>query len=213
MAIEENIRKIRGNIPKNVALVAAVKYASNDQILELAKAGVLDFGFNTYQQLESVKPLLPGSIRIHFIGHLQTNKTRKVLECGISLIQGVDSYKIAEKIDGVCSELGINQGILLQLKTDESKSYGIMPAELEDIALKIENNFKNVKIKGLMTIPPIAKPEESRKYFSLTKNLFDNLSKKLERKLECLSMGMSDDYKAAIEEGATMVRIGRALFQ
>ena len=211
--IKENVLKIRGNIPGNVTLVAAVKYASSEQILELVKAGVLDLGFNTYHQLKSTKPLLPGNVKIHFIGHLQTNKARKALECGISLVQSVDSYKLAGKIDSVCSELGINQGILLQVKTDESKSYGIILGEVENIALKIEKNLSNVKIMGLMTIPPIADPEEARKYFSLTKNLFDSLSKKLGRKMEYLSMGMSDDYKAAIEEGANMVRIGRALFQ
>src|SRR3989338_9043853 len=213
MVIEEKVLEVRETIPKNVALVAAVKYISNEQILELIKSGVLDLGFNTYQQLKSVKPLLASSIRAHFIGHLQANKARKVLECGISLVQSVDSYKLASKIDSVCSELGFNQGILLQVKTDESKSYGIMPAEIEKIALKIEKNLSNVKIKGLMTIPPIANPEEARKYFLLTKKIFDSLSKKLGRKMEYLSMGMSDDYKVAIEEGANMVRIGRALFR
>ncbi len=212
MAIKENFLKIRGNLPPGVTLVAAVKYASNEQILELAEIGALDLGFNTYQQLKSVKPLLSGNIRIHFIGHLQANKARKVLECGIRLVQSVDSYKTAEKINDACNKLGITQNVLLQVKTDERKSHGIMPAEVENIALEIEKNLSNVKIKGIMTIPPITTPEEARKYFSLTKRMFDSLSKKLGRKLEYLSMGMSDDYKAAIEEGSNMVRIGRGLF-
>lgn len=214
MPIAENFEKIRKSIPDGVTLVAAVKYASNEQILELAKAGVKDFGFNTYQQLKEAKASLPSDVRIHFIGHLQSNKVRKVLQENVFLIQSVDSYKLAEKIDKVANELGIKQGILLQVRTDENKKHGFSASETENIASKINNNLKNVNIKGLMTVPPLSEnSNHSRRYFSLVKNLFNNISKKMDKKLECLSMGMSDDYKVAIEEGANMVRIGRVLFR
>ncbi len=214
MSIAENIKKIRNSILGDITLVAAVKYASNEQILELVKAGVKDFGFNTYQQLREVKALLPSDARIHFIGHLQSNKIRKVLQENVFLIQSVDSYKLAEKINVVANELGIKQDILLQVKTDETKKHGFSASETENIASKINNNSKNIKINGLMTIPPLSEnPNNSRKYFSLIKELFDKLQKKFNVKLEYLSMGMSDDYKVAIEEGSNMVRIGRALFR
>ena len=214
MTIAENVEKIRNFIPDDVLLVAAVKYASNEQILELVKAGVKDFGFNTYQQLKEVKKLLPSNARIYFIGHLQSNKVRKVLQENIFLIQSVDSYKLAEKIDKVAGELGIKQDILLQVKTDETKKHGFSALETENIVLKINNSLKNINIKGLMTMPPLSKnPNDSRRHFSSVKNLFDNISKKMDKKLEYLSMGMSNDYKIAIEEGANMVRVGRALFR
>lgn len=213
MAIAENIEKIRNSIPDDITLVAAVKYASNGQILELVEAGVKDFGFNTYQQLKKVRQLLPSDARIHFIGHLQSNKIRKVLQENVFLVQSVDSYKLAEKINKIATQLRIKQDILLQVKTDENKKYGFSASETENIASKINNSLKNIKIKGLMTIPPLSdNHNDSRRYFSLMKKLFDKLSEKKNEKLEYLSMGMSDDYKIAIEEGANMVRIGRALF-
>ncbi len=213
MSIAENIKKIKNSIPDDVLLVAAVKYASNEQILELVKGGVKDFGFNTYQQLKQVKALLPSDARIHFIGHLQSNKVRKVLQENVFLIQSVDSYKLAEKIDRVANELGIKQDILLEVKTDENKKYGFSASETENIASKINNSLKNINVKGLMTIPPLSdNSNDSRMYFSSMKKLFDKLQKKFNVKWEYLSMGMSEDYKVAIEEGANMVRIGRALF-
>ena len=214
MAIAENVEKIKNSIPDNATLVAAVKYASNEQILELVEAGVRDLGFNTYQQLKSTKELLPSGVKIHFIGHLQSNKVRKVLQENVFLIQSVDSYKLAEKIDKAANELEIKQDILLQVKTDESKEYGFSALEIEEASLKMNNNLKNINIKGLMTIPPLLEnPEDSRKYFSLMKKLFDNASEILSKKLEYLSMGMSNDYKIAIEEGANVLRIGRAIFE
>ena len=214
MAIAENVEKIKNSIPDNPTLVAAVKYASNEQILELIKAGVKDLGFNTYRQLKEAKKLLPSDARIHFIGHLQSNKVRKVLQENVFLIQSVDSYKLAEKIDNVARELRIKQDILLEVKTDENKKHGFSALETEEVSLKINNNFKNINIKGLMTIPPLSEnSNNSRKYFSSVKSLFDNISEKMDKKLDYLSMGMSDDYKIAIEEGSNMVRIGRALFR
>jgi len=214
MAIAENVKKIKNYIPDNVTLIAAVKYASNEQILELVRAGVKDFGFNTYQQLKEVKKLIPSDARVHFIGHVQSNKVRKVLQENVFLVQSVDSYKLAEKIDKVASELRIKQDILLEVKTDETKKHGFSALETENVASKINSSLKNIKIKGLMTIPPLSSnPDDSRKSFSLIKKLFDKLSEKTNKKWEYLSMGMSDDYKIAIEEGANMVRIGRAIFE
>src|SRR3989338_1527222 len=166
------------------------------------------------ENINRIKGSIPTNIRIHFIGHLQSNKVKKLLQERAFLIQSVDSYKLAEKIDKAAGELGIKQDILLQVKTDENKKHGFSALETENIVLKINNSLKNINIKGLMTIPPLSEnPNNSRRYFSSVKNLFDNISKKMDKKLEYLSMGMSDDYKVAIEEGSNMVRIGRALFR
>lgn len=213
MPIKENLEKIKRAIPKAVTLVAAVKYASKEEILELVKYGTKDLGFNTYQQLRSINPVLPSDSRIHFIGHLQSNKIKKVLQENIYLVQSVDSYELAEKINKIAIDLKINQKILLQVRTDKNKKYGIDTGQLENVFFEIKNNLPNVNIMGLMTIPPLAEnPETARKYFSLVKTGYDELSKKSNKRLEYLSMGMSGDYSIAIEEGANMVRIGRMIF-
>ncbi len=207
--IKENIDRIQKDISERVVLVVAAKYAKPRQVKKIIEAGVKDLGFNTFQQLKDVGPF-DKSIRLHFIGHLQKNKVRKVLEFGVHLIQSVDSYILAERINRVCSDLGIKQKILLQVKTDEDKEYGIDSSDLDEVGLKIKNNLHNVEICGLMTIPPFV--GDVRKYFSLMKECYERLEKKLEKKFEYLSMGMSNDYKIAIEEGANMVRVGRAIF-
>jgi len=196
---------IKEHIPENVTLVVAVKYASLEQITKLVENGIKNLGFNTYQHLREIKEYIPKEVKIHFIGHLQKNKVRKLLELKVDLIQSVDSYELAEKVDHVSGELGIKQNILLQVKTDENKEFGILPQKVKDIAIKISSNLKNIQLLGLMTIPPNS--EEVRPYFKLMKKLYDQFSG-----LKYLSMGMSKDYKVAIEEGANMVRIGRAIF-
>lgn len=206
MSIQANIKKIKSGLANNIVLVAAVKYASPEQIKELVNAGVKDLGFNTYQQMDELKSQLKDA-KLHFIGHLQSNKVKKVLELGVELIQSVESYKLAEKINSACAELGIKQDILLQVNTDESKDYGIEFSELQDTALKIKENLTNISVVGLMTIPPLENP---RDYFAEMKTAYDQLSDFFDFKY--LSMGMSEDYKEAIEEGASMIRIGRALF-
>lgn len=211
MGIKENIQKIRRGLANSVTLVAAVKYASLSQIKELIDSNIKDIGFNTYQQLRDLKDIIPKGIKIHFIGHLQKNKVRKVLEYGVYLIQSIDSYELAEKINNTCKDLGIKQNILLQVKTDENKEHGIDVSELDNIASEINKNLKNLNIKGLMTIPPIK--DNTEKYFVLMKKLYENLQKTLGVKFEHLSMGMSDDYLEAVKEGANMVRLGRMVFE
>jgi pyridoxal phosphate enzyme (YggS family) len=206
--IRENIERIRNDIPENVVLVAAVKYADSEQIKEIVEAGVKDLGFNTFQQMRDVSPF-DEDVKLHFIGHLQKNKVRKVLEFGIYLIQGVDSYELCENINRICGDLGIKQKILLQVRTDKDKEFGIDPFDLEEIILKIKNNLYNIEICGLMTIPPLV--GDVKIYFSLMKEYYDKFSERFD-KFDYLSMGMSNDYKTAIEEGANMVRIGRAIF-
>ena len=214
MAIKDNVERIKSKLPEDVTLIVAVKYATPAQIEELVKARVRDLGFNEYRQLKSVKDLLTGDVRVHFIGHLQRNKVRKVSEYGVYLIQSVDSYRLAERINTVSGELGIKQDVLLEVKTDEGNEnkYGFAPSELEETALRIEGGLPNLHICGLMTVPP-ENLQEAIKSFALMNRSYVQLSQKLGRDLDYLSMGMSNDYREAVEQGANMVRIGRMIFE
>ena len=217
MSINDNVKRILSELPENVILVAAVKYADVEQIKQLIKAGVTELGFNMYQQMEEVKGEIPekvlGNVNFHFIGHLQRNKVRHVMKLGAILIQSLDSYKLATRISRIGEEEGIYQDVLVQVKTDPSKDYGVDPLKLEEFIRSV-NEMGYITVRGLMTIPPLPeKPEDSRKYFSRVKGLFENASGWLGEPLDYLSMGMSDDYKVALEEGANMVRLGRVLYE
>lgn len=217
LSISENVKRILGEMPKDVILIAAVKYANLEQIKELVDSGITELGFNTYQQMEEVrenlKPDILRNLGFHFIGHLQSNKVRKVMKLRPVLIQSVDSYKLANKINLIGQEEGIYQDVLVQVKTDPNKDYGIDPLELEEF-MRAVNEMEYITVRGLMTIPPLLeKPEDSRKYFSRSAGLFETAGSWLGASLDYLSMGMSDDYKVALEEGANMIRLGRVLYK
>jgi PLP dependent protein len=210
--IEDNIKELIKKIPSDVTLVAAVKYASKIQIDEAMKAGVTDIGFNHYQQMKDLAPYLPPEIKTHFIGALQLNKAKKVVNLNPYLIESVDSYELAEKINNAAKEKRTIQKILVQVKTDGQKQTGLEPDDLLKLLDQI-STFKYLSFEGLMTIPPRSEdPEDSRKYFKELKELNDRAEKHLKKHLQYLSMGMTDDYQIAIEEGASIVRIGRKIF-
>lgn len=213
MTIMQNIEKIFTEIGPSITMVAAVKYATIEQIMTVMNAGVKDLGFNTYQQMNEVVSLLPEKARFHFIGTLQKNKVRKVLELNPYLIQSVDSFELAEKINEESKKQGRIQNILIQIKTDLNKTSGIQSEYLEDVVLKVEM-LDNIKVIGLMTVPPYSENSgDSRHYFRAMKSYFEDTGKIVGRKLEYLSMGMSGDYMVAIEEGANMVRVGSRIFR
>jgi pyridoxal phosphate enzyme (YggS family) len=210
--IRDNVKKILKKIPSDVTLVAAVKYASKKQIDEAIKVGVTDIGFNHYQQMKDLAPYLPPYIKTHFIGTLQLNKAKKVVNLNPYLIESVDSYELAEKINNAAKEKRTIQRILVQVKTDEKKQTGLEPDDLLKLLDQI-STLKYLSFEGLMTIPPRSEdPEDSRKYFKELKELNDKAEKHLKKHLQYLSMGMTDDYQIAIEEGASIVRIGRKIF-
>lgn len=211
--IEDNVKDLLKNIPSDVTLVAAVKYASKIQIDEAIKAGVTDIGFNHYQQMKDLAPYFPSGIKIHFIGTLQLNKAKKVVNLNPYLIESVDSYELAEKINDAAKEKKAIQKILIQVKTDEKKHTGLKPDDLLKLLDQI-STLEYLSLEGLMTIPPKSEDSEaSRKYFKELKDLKDKAEKHLKKHLQYLSMGMTDDYQIAIEEGASIVRIGRKIFE
>lgn len=213
--IKERIENILKEIDLRANLVVAVKYANDEQMKEVINSGV-NLGFNTLQQFEKVHDNFDlSNTKTHFIGQIQSNKIAKIVKLQPYLIQSVSSYGVAEKISSVCSELNIKQKILLQVNSDSEKIEGFQIEGLNDEILKIKS-LQNIEICGLMTIPPeIEKVGETQlreiyrkmrlEYFKLHKNLGLNF--------EFLSMGMSNDYLIAIEEGANMVRIGRKFFK
>jgi pyridoxal phosphate enzyme (YggS family) len=193
-------------------LVAVSKTHTPEALLEAVEHGLLLFGESRVQEAKAKIPLLPSRCRWHFIGHLQKNKIRQALPL-FELLHGVDSLQTAKEIDRIASELALYPRVLLEVNlAGESSKFGFTP---EAIFADIEPlmQFQRLHIEGLMTIPPPAPdPENSRRFFSGLRELRDKLKSISGTPLPSLSMGMSDDYAVAVEEGATLVRIGSALF-
>ena len=216
-AIRENIRRTAlacGRDPKQVKIVAVSKRFPVEAIIEARDSGQLLFGENYLQEAAEKKELLKDSVTFHFIGHLQSNKTRIAAEI-FDMIETVDRLKIAAALNRHLQQLNKKLDVLIQVNIgyDTVKS-GVLPENAETLIREI-NGLKNLRPKGLMTMPPFTEnPAETRGYFRDLRCLAGELqSKELlpETDVE-LSMGMSADYPLAIEEGATLIRIGTAIF-
>lgn len=181
--------------------------------MEAYNASQRDFGENKVQELISKRERLPDDIRWHFIGKLQTNKV-KYLVNNVYLIHSLSSIKLAEKIENEYGKVKSIANVLMQINIgrEESKS-GILEEDIEEVISFIEKcNF--IKVKGIMVIIPKGNEEENRYYFRKTKVIYEELKKRIFKnvKMEVLSMGMTNDYKIAIEEGTTAIRIGSGIF-
>ena len=224
-SIAENIRVIRetmaqaakaaGREPSEVLLCAATKMNDAAAVREAVAAGVDCCGENRVQEL--TQKLAEGTYTgkpVHFIGHLQTNKVKQVVG-RVDLIESVDRMELLECIEKTAAKLGIVQPILLEVNigAEESKS-GFSQEEIWQTVEKMAD-FPHCRLRGLMAIPPISlHPGDNRRYFAEMRNLFVDISEKKYDNvdMECLSMGMSGDYADAIAEGATMIRVGTAIF-
>ncbi len=204
--IKENVKKILSELPPNVKLVAAAKTRTPEEIKEAIEAGITIVGENYVQEWDRVKGQVP-RVKVHFIGHLQTNKVKKAVQL-FDMIETVDSMKLAKEIDKQCAKIGKVMPILIEVNSGrEEQKAGVYPEKVDQLIQQI-SELKNVKIKGLMTMGPFSdNPEVVRPYFVETKKVFDQIGN-----LEILSMGMSSSYEVAIEEGANLVRIGTAIF-
>jgi pyridoxal phosphate enzyme (YggS family) len=222
--IKENIIEIKERIslicskinrnPNSITIVAVGKGRTVEQIQEAIDSGITDIGENKvqealikYKDLRTPQPQNSRTIKWHMVGHLQTNKVKQALNL-FDLIQSVDSLRLAQEIDKEAARLNKIQGILIEVKTSgEASKFGIKPDETIGVIKEI-SRFKNINIKGLMTIAPIVdNPEKTRPYFRILRELRDNIEN-----MQFLSMGMTDDFEVAIEEGSNMVRLGRAIF-
>ncbi|OGC04310.1 YggS family pyridoxal phosphate enzyme [candidate division WOR-1 bacterium RIFOXYA12_FULL_43_27] len=204
--IKENVKRILAELPSNVQLVAAAKTRTPEEINEAVDAGVKIIGENYFQEAEELVASSPEFVKrfkLHFIGHLQTNKIKRTVKI-FDLIETLDSYKHAQEINRQCAKINKIMPVLIEINSGrEEQKAGVFPEKAEEFVKEI-SRLKNIQIKGLMTMGPAK--GDLRPYFKETKQLLDRLG------LEILSMGMSDSYKVAIEEGATMVRIGTAIF-
>jgi hypothetical protein len=212
--IKENVQKILKELPEGVQLVAAAKARTPQEIFEAMEAGVKIVGENYVQEALEAFKVVGHRVRWHFIGHLQKNKVKKAVEM-FDMIETVDSLKIAEEIDKRCAELGKVMPVLIEINSGkEAQKFGVLPEDSEAF-LKELAHLKNLKVEGLMTMGPFTgDPENARPYFIETKKIFDKIKSLALPALEMkyLSMGMTNSYLIAIEEGANMVRIGTKIF-
>ena len=201
-----------GRKPESVQLVAISKTYPAEMVAEVAEAGQELFGESRVQEAIVKISDLPSRLRWHFIGHLQSNKVRKVLP-HFELIHGVDSPALARDIDRIGAELGLFPRVLLEVNVSgEGSKHGFAPEALER-AIEGLLAMPRVQVEGLMTMAPYAEEAEaSRPYFVALRNLRDRLAAATGVPLSTLSMGMSGDYEVAVEEGATLVRVGSAIF-
>lgn len=217
MSIADNLNLIRATLPANVTLVCVSKFHPNESIIEAYEAGERVFGENKVQELCQKYETLPKDIVWHFIGHLQTNKV-KFLVPFVSLIHGIDSFRLLEEVDKQSAKIGRVVDCLLQVHiADEETKFGFSPNELD--AIITDNTFKSlssVRIRGLMGMATFTDDTtQVRSEFHSLKILFDHLKNthfKDVTTFDTISMGMSDDYRIAIEEDSTMVRIGSSIF-
>ncbi len=216
--LEEVQQRIRaaceraGRNPDSVTLLAVSKTHPPETIKAAADCGQIFFGENKVQEAKAKIPLCPGKLRWHFIGHLQSNKCRDAVEL-FEMIQSVDSLPLAREINKRAEQAARRMPILVEVNmAGEASKFGYQPerlmAELEAI-----NALPRLEIRGLMTVPPWSpEPEESRPHFRRLRELKERAERVLGAPLPHLSMGMSGDFEVAIEEGATIVRVGTALF-
>lgn len=202
-----------GRNPDEVKLIAVTKTRSADEINEAVSAGITDIGENKVQEIQDkYDKVLP--VKWHMIVHLQTNKVKYIID-KVALIHSVDSYRLAEEINGRAVQHGIVMDILVQVNAAEEESkFGIGISEA-DAFIDSLTDFKNIRVRGLMTIAPFAEdPEEVRIYFRQMKELFDRYCGKDRKNIQFqyLSMGMTNDFEVAIEEGSNIIRVGTAIF-
>jgi pyridoxal phosphate enzyme (YggS family) len=221
-AVEQNLSEIHvriaaaaarsGRAVADVELVAVSKTFPAEAVREAWEAGQTLFGESRVQEAAAKIPELPGALRWHFIGHLQKNKVRRALPL-FELFHGVDSLELARDIDRIAAEEGVFPRVLLEVNVaGEASKFGFRPDTLErelDALLALPR----LQVEGLMTIAPYAdEPEHSRPFFAALRELRDRLAASSGAPLTTLSMGMSGDFEIAIEEGATLVRVGTAIF-
>jgi pyridoxal phosphate enzyme (YggS family) len=225
MGIEENVAAVQeriraaalraGRDPEEVTLVAATKVQTSDTIRAAIAAGVRICGENRVQEMTAhLEDNAYAGARLHFIGHLQTNKVKQVVG-RVDLIESVDSPRLLEAIDRRAGELELVQDILLEVNIAGEESKGGIPVEQLFSLAEQALAAPHVRLRGLMCIPPAVPDGSNRKFFSQTRQLFVDIRTKLSDNspnIGCLSMGMSGDFEEAVEEGATLVRVGTALF-
>src|SRR5438874_8295263 len=222
MGVAENLERVReqivaagakaGRTGNEIELVAITKTHPVEKVREAVEAGHTVFGESRVQEARAKIPELPSNLRWHFVGHLQKNKIRHALPL-FEMIHSVDSLGLAQEINRIAEEQGMHPRVLLEVNVaGEGSKFGFSPDKLRD-QMESLLALPRISILGLMTIPPLSKEAEaSRKYFVQLRELRDRLQTEFRVDLAQLSMGMTQDFPVAIEEGATLVRVGTAIF-
>jgi len=212
--IAENVKAILAALPPGVELVAAAKTRTAAEILEAVEAGVRIVGENYVQEAAAASEAVGRRVRWHLIGHLQTNKARKAVEI-FDLIETVDSIGLGRELDKRAAAAGKTMEVLVEINSGrEPQKTGVMPDQAEALVRGLAA-MPRLRVLGLMTMGPLAgDPEDSRPYFVETRRVFEALKPAAVPGVEMrhLSMGMSHSWRVAVEEGATLVRIGTAIF-
>jgi len=213
-AISENVKNILKELPEGIELVAAAKTRTAEEIQAAIDAGIKIIGENYIQETEEVIKAVGRKVRWHFIGHLQRNKVKKAIEL-FDMIETVDSYRLAKEIEKRCRKHGKVMPILIEINSGkEPQKAGVFPDKAVDLIRQI-SGFDHISIQGLMTMGPFSgDPEDARPYFVETRKIFEKL-KSMELpnvEMRYLSMGMTNSYHIAIEEGANIIRIGTKIF-
>ena len=211
--IRDNVRGLLTEIPPGIGIVAAAKSRTQDEIAAALDSGIAIIGENFVQEAEAARNIIGGRPLWHFIGHLQLNKVRKAVEL-FDLIETVDNLAVAQAIDRHAAAAGKIMPVLIEVNIGrEARKNGVLPESMGDLARSIAG-LQNLRLSGLMTMGPRLDPEKLRPYFAETRRLFETLRAENLKgaDIRYLSMGMSDSYRVAIEEGANLVRLGTAIF-
>ncbi|MBR6332692.1 MAG: YggS family pyridoxal phosphate-dependent enzyme [Dehalococcoidales bacterium] len=212
--IEDAVKKILAEVPKDVMVVAAIKTRTSEEVLRAIDAGIRYVGENYVKEAQELHPVIGNKAMWHMIGTAQSNKAKIIAQL-FDMVESVDSYHFAKALDTQCGKIGKKIPILLEINSarEEQKS-GILPEDALEV-IKSVSALPNLSVQGLMTMGPLLDdPEEIRPYFKLTKELFEDIKKQTVPNVEMkyLSMGMTSTYRVGIEEGANIVRVGTLLF-
>ena len=212
--IARRCEEILRRLPPHVTLLAAVKGRSPEEIRAAIRAGIRHVGENYVQEAERKRPLVPEPASWHMIGRLQRNKARRALQV-FDWLETLDSLPLAQRLERLLSQQDKKLPVLIQVNIGrEPQKAGVPPEDVPEFVREVAS-LSHLEVRGLMAIPPIPqRPEDSRPYFREMKRLFDGLAaEKIPGvAMEVLSMGMSADWEVAVEEGATLIRLGTALF-
>ncbi|WP_202960885.1 YggS family pyridoxal phosphate-dependent enzyme [Eggerthia catenaformis] len=204
-------RKIVEDV-KPAVLIAATKYTDADQLSILEENGVTIFGENRVQDFLKKREEYKGHAHWHFIGTLQSNKVKYIID-KVDLIHSISSYSLIDEVEKQASKHDLKIHVLIQVNiAQEESKHGFKKEEMDDVISYIMNK-QHIVLEGLMMMAPDIEPSQTRIYFKETRELLESINQKYHLHLSKLSMGMSQDYKIALEEGSTMVRIGHALFK
>lgn len=209
-----SVRHILKSIPSDVTVVAAAKGRTLPEVEAVIQAGITHIGHNYVQEAQLMVPALVGKVTWHMIGHLQRNKAKKAVKL-FDVLETVDSLRLAHAVDRRCAAIGKVISVLVEVNSgEESNKTGVLPEEVDEFIAAI-SELENIRIQGLMTMGPhFGDPEDARPYFRVTRQVFERLSEASLHNMEMcyLSMGMSNNYLVAIEEGANIIRVGTKIF-